>query len=340
MIGWPTAKSIGQTIQIFLSDPNQKIGTDFCQIKTEQTQKIEYWEEYGPQGKTLAHSLGSDVKPVPWGKRVKKSFEPGYFKEKLVMGEDDLLKLAQLADEFKLVSIEQMVGKGLNILTARARNLINWAIWQAIMTGQVSINENGVKYDATYGIPAEHLALTVTTAWTDLANSTPMHDIDVVNESFVGTGYKLGKVKMNSKTARMFVHSKDTKTYWAGTAGLKDKLNVANLPGNADSLTPGVNWEITDEGYTDANGAFQIYIPDNKVLFLGNATDLMDYCATPHLENGKPVASANGVFAVPDYTHINDSNPYAEVFGGTYGLPRIYRPTIIFVMDVTTVPAG
>jgi hypothetical protein len=322
------------TIQINLSDPNQKVGTDFCQVKTEMTQKIEYWEEYGPQGKTLPHSLGSDVKPIPWGKMTKKEFTPGYFKEKLVFGEDDLLKLSQMADEFKVITIEDMVGKGLRRLTARARNLINWAIWQAVMTGEVKIDENGVKYTATYGIPAQNLALTVATAWATLASSKPLKDITAVIQSFLGTGYKLGKIKMNSYTADLIVHSTDTKTYWNGI-GIKEKLTLGNIEKNAQELTPGTSWEVNDDGYTNDAGTFSIYIPNNKVLFLGNAPDLMDYCAVPHLENGRPVAGSDGIFAVPDYKHLTDPNPYAEIFGGTYGLPRIYRPTIIFVMDVT-----
>ncbi len=331
---FPSAKSLGKTIVLLQDASAKKIGTDFCTVGTNPTQKIEYWEEYAPQGKTLPHSLGSDVKPIPWGKSEKKEVKPGYFKEKLVLTEDMLLEIEEMGNEYQVMTIERWAGKGLDKINQRATNLINWAIWQAVLTGSVVVNEGDVKFKASYGIPDENLALTVAVSWDTPTSSKPMKDITSVMQSFIGTGYKLGKIKMNSITADKFVNSSNTQTVWNGTA-MKEKFTLGNIETTAPSLTPGVSWEVNDDGYTNDAGTFSGYIPDNKVLFLGNASDIMNYVSVPHLENGRPAPSINGIFVMPDYKHLTDPNPFAEISGGTYGIPAIYRPTIIFVMDVT-----
>jgi len=330
-IGWPTAKEIDAAIKRRTYDPARYTGRSFCPLVTQSTQRVEWWEEWGPLGKTQASAMDADPNPVKFPKRVKKSFEPGYFREKMVIGENDILSIAPLSDEYKLMGIDGLVKTALDTLRTRTDNLIEWSIWQAVLNGAVAINENGVNFTAEYGIPAANLDKHCSVVWATSNSAVPIKDLLAAMLWFEGTGYRMKHIKMNSVTLQDLINANDTKTYYQG-AGLKEKVTMGNVQTWGPGFIPGTEWEINDSGYaTDAN-VFTKFIPDDKVLIMGDAApgEMMDWCSTPSLQNGVPVA---GPFAIPNYTHLNDYPPKAEIFGGVFGLPRVKIPNIIFVMD-------
>ena len=330
-IGWPTAREIDASIKRKTYDTARYTGRKFCPLVTKMAQKVEWWEIWGPLGKTQASALDVAPNPAKFPKRIKKSFEPGYFREKMIITEADILMIAMLADEFKLEGINGLVASAIDTLNTRKDNLIEWSIWQAYVYGQVAIDENGVKFTATYGVPAANLNKHCSVAWATSDTATPVKDLLAARLWFEGTGYRMKYIKMSEKTLQDLINAKDTKQYYAGVT-LKEKLTPANVQTWGPQLIPDTEWEIVDFGYATDAGVYTAFMPDDFVMISGDAApgEMMDWCSVPSLQNGIPVA---GPFAVPDYKHLTDYPPKVEIFGGIFGLPRIKIPNIIFKLD-------
>lgn len=237
-IGWPTAKEFDATIKRKTYDPARYTGRSFCPLVTRTTHRVEWWETWGPLGKTQASALDTDPNPIKFPKRIKKSFEPGYFQEKMTISQSDMLKLATTRSEYELEDIDSLVATALDTLNTRINNLIEWSIWQAFVYSQVDINENGVNFTATYGVPAANLDKHCSVAWASSDTATPIKDLLAARLYFQETGYKLKYIKMSEATLQDLINAKDTKTYYAGLA-FKEKITPANVSTWGPMLIPG-----------------------------------------------------------------------------------------------------
>lgn len=337
MINWPTAKGIDQAIKKMKSDPQRFIGSKFAPLVNSYFQEIEYDEIYGPQGMANVHALDGEPRMVEMPKVVRKSFKPAYFKEMHRLSESDILKLGQLGGtEHQRITSQQLIANALENLNNRIENRIEWMRWQALLNGKVSIDENQLKIDAQYGVPSANLAKTVSVSWATTTSSKPIEDILTVQQDFVGTGFRLGEIYMNSYTAKLFCTSNDTKSYYYG-AGVQEKVLPGTLGKYSAFFFPGIKITVYDEGYEDTTGTFQKFIPDNKVLFLGDGIpgEIIDVVSVPslHTPTGEP---RPGKFAfVIDRSGQSEANPHYDIVLGIYCLPRIRRPEAIMLMDVT-----
>ncbi len=337
-ISWPTAKGIDAAIRMMKSNKEKFLGVKIAPITENYFQEVEYDEIYGSQGMTRAHALDGEPALVKFPKVVKKKFSPAYFKEVHRIYESDILKLRQLGEsDQQRITAQQMIAVGLDNLNGRLENRIEWMRWQALLTGGVSINENGINVEADYGIPSDNLNKAVSVSWETLASSKPIDDIMSVQQDFVGTGFRLGRIIMNGSTAQLLCLSDDTKSYYQG-AGIEVRLMPGNIEESFLGLFPGVTIEVYDEGYEDEDGNFQKFIPDNKVVFMGQSMpgEIMDVVSVPslHSANGEPQP---GKFAfVINNSGQQEANPHYDIVAGIYCLPRVKRPEAVMVMDVTT----
>ncbi len=337
MINWPTAKGIDEAIKKLKSDPGRFIGCRFAPLVNSYFQEIEYDEIYGPQGMASAHALDADPRMLKFPKVVRKTFRPAYFKEMQRIQESDILKLGQLSgSDSQAVTARQLIGQSLENLNNRIENRLEWMRWQALLTGKVSINENGISIEAGYGIPEENLNKTVAVSWESAGSAKPIEDILQIQQDFVGTGFRMGEIFVNGNTARLFCLADDTRTYYNG-AGVQEKVLPGNLSRYAVYFFPGIKINVYDEGYEDETGTFQKFIPDNKVVFLGDGQpgEIIDVVTVPslHSPDGTPKP---GKFAfLIDRSGQNEANPHYDVVAGIYGLTRIRRPEAVMVMDVT-----
>jgi len=342
MILWPKAVGIDIAIRKMRSNPAKFIGSKYAPMTESQFQEVEYDEIYGPVGMTNSHALNSEPKLVKFPKVVRKLFKAAYFKETHRIDESDILKLRNLGgSEQQRISAQQLVAVGLDSLNIRIENRVEWMRWQALINGRVQIDENKVKVNAVYGIPEENLNVKVKTTWTDAENAKPVEDIQSVIRSYVGSGHKLTTMVMNSYTAGLFCFAKDTKTYYKGM-GVQEKLTSGNLTKYFSSIFPGVELEIYDEGWVDESNVFHEFVPNNKILCLGDAPagEICDVVSVPslHTATGEP---APGKFAIViDKSGTENANPHYDIVGGIYCLPRIRRPEAIRVVDVTQVLQG
>jgi len=341
MINWPTAQGIDTAIRKMKSDPKKFIGSRFAPVNTTQFQEIKYDEIYGPQGMTSAHALNTDPKVIKFPKVVEKLFKAAYFKEMYRIGESDILRLRQLGgSRQQRISAQQLIAVALENLNTRIENRLEWMRWQVLINGQVTIDENGIKFTAVYGIPAENLAKTVGTSWATKTSSKPVDDILNVQQDYVGSGYRLKDIIMNSYTAGLFCMSSDTKSYYRG-AGVQEKVMPGNLVRYFANFFPGLELTIYDEGYEDENETFRKFVPDNKIVFLGDATagEIIDVVSVPSLHSATGTPQPGKFALTIDKSGQKYANPHYDVVAGIYGLTRVRRPEAIMVMDVTQVAA-
>jgi len=335
-LNWPHAKSLDVAIKKMTYDPAQYIGAKFAPVTNAYAQRIEYDEIHGPSGMTSAHQLDADPLIVKYPSVTRKSFEPAYFKEMHRINESDLLKLRALgATEYQAMNAQSLIGYGLENLNIRIENRLEKMRWEALTTGQVAIDENGVKFTATYGIPNANLSKYVGVSWASKTSSKPVEDLLDLQQDFVGSGYGLKYIIMNSYTAGLFCLATDTKTFYG--AGIQEKVMPGNVSKYGPVFLPGTEWVIYDGGFETTPGSFGKFIPNNKIVFLGDATpgEIIDVVTVPslHSPGGSPVPG-KFAFAI-DKSGQSEANPHYDIVAGIYGLVRIRRPEAIMVMDVT-----
>jgi len=338
-ISWPTSKVLDIAIRKIACNTDEFLGARFAPLAPRMAQVVEYDEIHGPMGMVQAHNLDSDPPTTKMPNVIKKSFTPGYFKEKIVVNESDLLKLRSLgATEYQTATRQEIIQEGLFTLNTRIENRLEWLRWQAILNGQVDIDENNIKFSATYGVPAANLNGTVAASWATKSSSKPVEDFLTLQQNFIGSGYRMKNIILNSYTASLFCLATDTKTF-AG-AGIQEKVLPGNISKYGPVFLPGTEWVIYDGGYKTDAGVFTKFIPDNKIVLLGDAPigEIIDIVTVPSL-NGSGGTPSPGKFAFINEEIVNKANPRVELIGGIYCLPRIRRPEALQIVDVTEVTA-
>lgn len=96
---------------------------------------------------------------------------------KYIATEEELLALNQArSNEEKSAMVDRLTVQAVDLLNALQRR-VNVTKMQALSTGALEYNKNGVKYTFDYGVPAEHKKeLTGTNAWSH-PDATPLSDL-------------------------------------------------------------------------------------------------------------------------------------------------------------------
>lgn len=341
LINLPSPVAIGKTINKRIVDTSKFLAIRKFPVVGEKAHKIEYWEEYGPDGMTHVHALEGEVSMIPLDKRVKKEFEPGYFKEGISLTEKDLLMVQKIGEPAEQqAKFKELVAQAIDKLKTRMAVRKEWALWQAILTGQVTVTdtEKGISYTATYGQDSGNLDNVVTAAWTSTANARPIKDmLNIQKTFFEDKGYELGEVIMNLGTAHNMVLCDEFKKYYRGTLIKEIVLNPLAMVKYFDIVLPDVALTIYNKGYIAEGGSsITKFVPDNKVVFLSKRdnSEIMDFVEVPSLHknpNGNPEP---GEFVYP-INKLGEASPHYDLVGGFYGFPRMRRPEEIVTMDTS-----
>ena len=345
-IGWPTAYTIDELVRIIPYDPKKWIGASIMPEKSVQSDKVRNDEIYAPTGMLQATVLDADPKPAPLPQARVREFDPGYFKEYIPIKESDIIRLRLMgASPTQTMTIQQIVSECLYAGNLRTQVRKESLRWQALMTGAVIVDEGGIYYSMNYGIPADHLACAPGTgSWTGSPTTcTTVKDILSMQQAFLGSGFEPGKVVMNWNTAKAMIGTTDIRTYLNGY-GIKEKLLPGNLNQYGPLLLPETEWIVTNANYVtytyDAAGVISgrvvhKFIPDNKILFVGNGQpgEICDLVSTVSLHSPSGAPTPGDFAFMIDHTRQTHLTPKAQVCYGWYGGPRIRRPDGIFVFD-------
>lgn len=187
-----------------IPEPENWIGNQFLPAKTINDLRFEYIKG-GYEKPIMANIMAWDAEAPIAGKKgiTTISGEMPPIKRKIKVEEKELIKFfaprAGLGDREQAISdiydlVDQMV------LACRAR--MEWLRWQAIATGAVTYNEEGVIFTVDYGVPgSQKETLSGTARWSDLDDSDPLGDLERWAEAHVtNTGIRPARALMSLKS--------------------------------------------------------------------------------------------------------------------------------------------
>lgn len=299
------------------------------------------WEQrdnfYGLQQLRGLDGAPNQVKRVG---RNRYSYEPGVYGEYETIGETELTQRSQGADDNTPVDVTDLVMEAQDQMIVRELDLIEYIIWKLLVEGTFSISlPNGTTgYSGTFSIQTYSGS-----DWSDSANATPMADFRAVQLLGDGKGVNFGAgatAYMNRKTAnRMLNNTNDNDLHGRFKNSMNPIQNVAviNQIASAEDLP---TTQIYNEGYYNDSNTFTKFIPDDKVVVVGQRTDgerVGEYRLTRNMMNPSG-APGSYDFVVDQTGNAPDGQkhvpPKIDVHRGHNGGPVIYFPSAIVVMSV------
>lgn len=338
-VNWPSSDVATRLIRSFEPDPQRFIGRSILPLNTtdyDKTPALISWNLLGAvSGMTHSHTLGTVPPIVSYRTLSKLNAEPAYFKEMIRLDEQDLININS-ADPAKAGREgEQLVTRALMDLNLRCDTRIEQTTWQALQ-GSLTLNDNGITRVVDYQVPHKFSVGGggFGPVWT-AAGSNPISDLSMAAEVIRGSGGVTAYMNLN--TARVLINNEAIVDRVKQSTVIL-QLDARNIGQTLSLLVPGLDDCIVyNEGFLDWDGHWQTYIPDNVIILLGKAvpgTPLGEWASTPSLHNGGIANATGGKFAAVE-DHVGESNPRVDVFAGIYGLPVIFRPDWVSVLNIS-----
>jgi hypothetical protein len=333
LIQWPTQEALRTVIQE-LPYTAKYIGNTLLPNRNVYSNNIA-WDIKGPAtGMIMPHSLNADPKPIEFIKLASKSQPTAFWKESAILNESDFLEIRK-AGSFSELMGRELVTTYLQKLNQRIDARIEWLIWNCLF-GTVTINENNVIREIDYEIPVGNKVGPPTVPWSTIATAKPLADILTWVAKFDGTGSGNATAYMNKKTAGYLAQNAEIRDL------VKQSTNVMSIGvNNISSLVIPLVGDLKDiviynEGYINSSGVWTKFIPDNKVIFIGEPApgeELGNMVFTPSLHNGSIDSPQPGKFLVTE-DKTSGVNPIYTICSGFYGIPVLYHPSWVIVATV------
>lgn len=139
---------------------------------------------------------------------------------------------------------------------------------EALATGKVSINDQGLKLTVDFGVPAEHMDVAPTVLWSDRANSTPLSDATLWRDTYVAnSGQQPGAIVVSQQVMSDLQSNAEIIGSVAGTASGRTRVtreDVAALFVSEGLPAP----EVYDAQYRSPTGTMVRAIPADRFVFL------------------------------------------------------------------------
>lgn len=302
----------------------------------EWTQKDNY---YGLQ--KLRGYGGSPTRVNPIGQKTYR-YEPAVYGEFTSHDEQELSTRAGSAVGDVVVDITDLIAEDQDQLLQRELDRIEQIIWTLLVSGTFAIAQprgdgtTTVVFTDTFEIQT----ITATTAFSDYDNSFPLRTLRQMKILGRGKGVTFGrkaKCYINATTETHLLNNSNPKDLGGKvvTTGDFRTLEDINKVFAAADLP---QFEVYDEGYYDDNNAFQLFIPDNKMVVVGahqSNEKLGEYIKTRNVYAGN---SASSYSLVKNYM-TGENAPVEigkglEVHQGHNGGPVLYHPGAIVVFNV------
>lgn len=347
VLGFPTNVELDMVTQEYVVQRDQLIGGSILPFQNVMTQRVQWDELDIEHGMTPPHSMDADpqVQKRPGSKT--REYTPIPFKASEVIKESELLRSRELGTLAGVIRIDDEVARRSKARIDKDFIRAEWLRWNCLQ-GAIAINENGVKVDETFDVQTHDAS-----DWGTHNTATPLKDFDDVGLKFRGTGASAsGAVAyMNRTTANHLLENSND----ADIQGFRSQnfLALTFSIEEANRILVGRSlptMSVYDEGYFDANGDFQLFIPDDKVIVVGKRMPgerIGDFVLTPTLHrqtNGMPAPGFFSFITVNGQTNPGSvvlsqlgsaGNPKIEITTGFYGGPRLIYPKSIVVMDVS-----
>lgn len=261
--------------------------------------------------------------------------EPGVYGEYKAVDEKDMTARAPMPGDFRPIDVTDLVRDNQDELLSREITLIRYCIWTLLTTGTFTIlGDDGKKmHTDSYKIKT----YTASVAWSTPATAIPLADFRAVQLMGRGTSCAFNskaKAYMNRKQLNyMLANTNAADIAGRRTSGLVtvltlDEINRLLLGEDLPQI------EVMDDGYYDESGNWQQFIPDGKVVVVGNRPD------GSNIGEYRKTRNANNELMAPgSYVKVVDKGEsqvprIIEVHRGHNGGPVIFYPNGVVVMSV------
>ncbi|MDE2127920.1 MAG: major capsid protein [Armatimonadetes bacterium] len=294
------------------------------------------WEQMDNyQGLQQVRGLDGDATRVRKTGIKRYLMQPGVYGEFDNIDEQELTARRAMGSFGGPIDISDLVLMAQSKLLQRRLDRIESIGWTLLSEGTFSVPDGTGKvlHTDTFALQS----YTAATPWNTAATAAPLADLRAVKLMRRGHSVDLGagaQAWMNQTTFNnLIMNDNPNDLFGRRTAGLAtiNNLKDVNTILSGDALP---ELAVYDAGYFDDSGAFQLYIPNNKVVVVGRRPAgqvVGEYRMTrnannPNLAPGPYMKVIDtGEFKVPRSLQVHD---------GHNGGPVIYYPGAIVVMNV------
>lgn len=265
------------------------------------------------------------------GKRFQMT--PGVYGEFIAIDEHELTTRRRYGSFSEPVDISDLVMRSFEQLLQRRLDRIEKIGWDLLSTGTFSVsNSLGVVHTDTFTLQTH-----AGSDWSVLATATPIKDNRDMVLKGRGKGVSFGRgarAFINRKTANLMLNNtNDADLHGQRVGGGNTNITLEDI--NKVLIASDLpTYEVYDDGFLDDAGAFQPFIPDDKVVIAGRRTGGMrisDYAMTRNANN--PSMAPGAYTKVVD--NVTEDVPRSiKTHDGHNGGPRIYFPSAVVIMSV------
>lgn len=302
---------------------------------------LDYRFTAGGEGLVEAATFRNYDTPSPFGKRegVRRiSGELPPISRQIRLGEYERLRRRAAGNDAVLSAIENDAVRMTRAVAAR----MELARGEALVSGKVVLNENGVQANVDFGRDAGN-SVTSATLWSDTTNASVLSDEISWRDSYVATNGAAPEVQLVSTTVlRLMQRNKEIIDAIAGSAAGRTRVNLDEL--NALLQSESLPRVEVNDAQVNVGGTATRVIGDTKVLFLPapvdpNSPESTDLGATLwgttaeslDPDYGIEEADQPGIVAGV-YRQENPINLFTNAAG--IGLPVLANPNLSFAATV------
>lgn len=276
---------------------------DMFPITTIDAPKILWEQRDNPYGLMPARSINATAQFIQLLGGNRFEMDPGRYSAYTMLPESVIEQMRDYGVYHEPMNLEEHVMVAQDRLLDIRLKRMRWIIWTLITSGAYTIfaPNGGIVETNTY--PFQSLVTAV--PWTNLNNSTPLADMRYAKTLQTGHSIRFDRASkafcnFNTMNAMLANNNQaDLGGKRRDVGATFNSLENVNEVFTANDL-PAI--EAYQEGYYDASGTFQLYIPNNIVVMVGRRT------------NGETVGefqmtrnAANADAAPGPYTFVTDS---------------------------------
>jgi hypothetical protein len=252
--------------------------------------------------------------------------------QQYVLGEYDNLRLRNANEEIRNLLLRDAARIARAIDTR-----FEFARGQALVEGQVVLNEDGVMATVNFGRAAAH-SVAPSTLWSNLAASTPIDDLQAWRDVYVDTnGQPPGVIMTSTRVVNYLVRNAQVRAHVLPVGSTITQVRRSDLDAVlTDFGLPSIR--IFDARAIDQSGVSRRVIADDKLLFLpADGTELGATLWGTTLEAQEPqygIAPADHPGVVVGAFKQSTTPIRVFTIGAAIGIPIMADPDLSFVADV------
>ncbi|WP_406698570.1 hypothetical protein V5E97_06770 [Singulisphaera sp. Ch08] len=263
--------------------------------------------------------------------------EPGVYGEFIPLDEEEMTRRRRRATYSSgPIKLNDLVAEAFKQLLTRRLNLVEKIVWDLLIAGTFSVAHptTGVTYSGSYTPPQ----FTPSPLWSpaNKATAAPLAGMRTFRDYGVGQSCSFGGNAVqfyNSVTARSILANTNADDLGGVLLGGGNTVNSLNNVNEVLIMNDIPKIVIYDEGYIDANGTFQYFIPTGKGLVIGKRKSGVALGRYRYTQN---VNSPNG--APKPYSRViikgdKEIPASVEVHDGHNGGPLIQFPGSVIVVN-------